>query len=243
MSFKLSKAQRWLAIGLAIVIALVLFQQVDEDGLDETPWLIGLLVIGGLLFIAFGSSSSVSPPSKVTVPTASKDIQADFLEAYTRVANFLKLATANIILLEIGEMRSELLKQADEVGLKFAFAIHWLAIARQSPEAQNGPEAKALLHAAAGHLTETIANQLRLEGIREGVRQKAVQNAAKELAEYRVASVQVAKAFAADQAHPMDPLYCLVEKQLPLGHKTPEAREKFYGATIREQWRRLEGRD
>jgi len=231
-----------MVFALAAIIGLVLFQQVESDGLDEAPWLIGLLVIGGLLFVALSSTPSAPSKGQSTSPK-SKSVEAEFLDAYTHLASFLKAATNRNVPLEVGEMRSELLKQADEVGLKFAFAVHWLAIARQSPEAQNGPEAKALLYTAAGNLTETIANGLRQYGERENIRPRAVKAAARELAEYQKAAVQVAKAFAIDQPNPVDPLYRIVEQQLPLGHKTAEAREKFFGPTVRQLWRTLEGRD
>lgn len=57
MSIKISKAQRWLLVGLAAIIAIILFEQIDDEGLDETPWLIGSLIIGALLFFAIAPSS------------------------------------------------------------------------------------------------------------------------------------------------------------------------------------------
>jgi len=52
----LSKSQRYILIAAAALIGFILFAQIGEEGLEDSPWLIGLLVIAGLLLLAFAPS-------------------------------------------------------------------------------------------------------------------------------------------------------------------------------------------
>ncbi len=218
----------------------------------DSQWLVGLLVVGGLLFAAFSSNSQGAPAAKAkrTMAFGEEEIREEFLETYAQISSFLRAAATNSVPSGVHyeldgistNMRSEILVQADEVGTKLSFAICWLAIARQSPEAQHSATAEKLMLIAGGHLSKAIANQLRQEGLEAEARPRALQAAAKEIGRYKLAAVEAAKAFAASRNHPMDSLYNLVETELPLGHRTPEEREKFYGPKIREQWGRPERR-
>ncbi len=83
MKINISKAQRGLIFGLAAIIAVILFQQIDDDGLDESPWLIGSLIIGGLLFFALAPSAETQPEKrkKQAVRQAPSKSQLDALSS------------------------------------------------------------------------------------------------------------------------------------------------------------------
>jgi hypothetical protein len=49
----LSNVQRYILIGVTAIIAIMLYAQIDDVGLDDSPWMIGLVVIAGLLLLAF----------------------------------------------------------------------------------------------------------------------------------------------------------------------------------------------
>lgn len=49
----LSKIQRFILIGVTVIIAATLYAQIDEVGLEDSPWMIGLVVIASLLLLAF----------------------------------------------------------------------------------------------------------------------------------------------------------------------------------------------
>lgn len=76
MKIKISKAQRGLFFGLAAIISIILFQQIEDEGLDDSPWLTGSLIIGGLLFFALAPLADRQPdkqkrPSPRQVPPKS----------------------------------------------------------------------------------------------------------------------------------------------------------------------------
>ncbi len=49
----LSNVQRYILIGVTAIIAIMLYAQIDDVGLDDSPWMIGLVVIAALLLLAF----------------------------------------------------------------------------------------------------------------------------------------------------------------------------------------------
>lgn len=51
-----SKVQRLILIVIAAIIAIMLFIQIEEEGLRDSPWIVGLVVIAALLMLAFASS-------------------------------------------------------------------------------------------------------------------------------------------------------------------------------------------
>lgn len=53
MRMLLTRVQRYVLIGVAALVGIVLVIQADEEGLRDTPWLFGLIVIAVLLLLAF----------------------------------------------------------------------------------------------------------------------------------------------------------------------------------------------
>lgn len=58
MILKLTKPQRIVALATAGVIGIVLSLQVNEHGLEETPWLIGILVIAALVLLGLKDANN-----------------------------------------------------------------------------------------------------------------------------------------------------------------------------------------
>lgn len=49
----LSNSQRYILIAVSVLVGIVLIAQIEEEGLRDSPWMIGLLVIAALLLLAF----------------------------------------------------------------------------------------------------------------------------------------------------------------------------------------------
>lgn len=54
----LSKTQRLILVAIAALVGVILAAQIDEEGLADSPWLLGLVVIAGLLLLAFAPRRS-----------------------------------------------------------------------------------------------------------------------------------------------------------------------------------------
>lgn len=52
----LSKSQQYILIAVSSLIGFILIAQIGEEGLEDSPWMIGLLIIAGLLLLAFAPS-------------------------------------------------------------------------------------------------------------------------------------------------------------------------------------------
>jgi len=49
----LSKTQRYILIAVAALVGIILIVQIEEVGLRDSPWMIGLLIVAALLLLAF----------------------------------------------------------------------------------------------------------------------------------------------------------------------------------------------
>lgn len=58
LNMMLSRSQRYILIAVAVLIGITLVVQIDKEGLPDSPWMIGLLVIAGLLLLAFAPRKS-----------------------------------------------------------------------------------------------------------------------------------------------------------------------------------------
>lgn len=246
MRLTLNRWQRATIIGIAGLILVILYVQIEEVGLYDSPWLIAVLVVGGLFFVAVSPNrSSVSLKSNLTPEMFSKEdegeatVRQKFQEASGQWTDFLKGSLADRLPSLSRETRSDFGAHIQTIGVKLAYGVYLLVISRRYPEASEGPDAKALKLAAGGLLTRAIHEDFHRMKMPEGTRDKALQAAAREVVEVERAIAKAKQDFASSGPFPMDALWLLVEKQLPLGLKTPADREAFFGIKLRQEIGRL----
>jgi hypothetical protein len=217
MRLGLTSWQRALVVAVAGVIAAILFAQIQEEGLERSPWLIATLVIGALLLLAMAPSrKTVSASASSVTPDAFARNKADeggevvrerFAEAYTRWAGFLKGALVDRAPSMPKEIKGEII-------------------------------ASSLRKVALGMLARGIHDDFKEMGD-QGTRDQALKAAARELAKAQAVTSKVMENFKMNRSFPMEPLWQLVESELPLGLKSPADRESFFGIHLRQEIGRL----
>ncbi|AWC22462.1 hypothetical protein CO731_01926 [Aminobacter sp. MSH1] len=223
MGINLTTIQRRLAMGAAAVVAVLLWVQADSVGLDETPWLIGVLVILALLFLAFAPKRETGKtfPASSTVSANSKNIApaSAFRAAYEIVeAEFMPVFEAAQLGLEKNTVT---IMMADNVRLhaaKLAWIATALALEKAYPGFRKGHRFESLGLIAGVEFRKHLRSVPGMEG--PEAKAKLLTMAAKETAECTFALDQTMARVSANQPIPMSPVFQRVEAGFPFAAMT-----------------------
>jgi hypothetical protein len=250
---KLNRPQRLLLLGGAAVVGFLLFAQISDVGLEEANWLVGSLVILGLLMLAAAGSGapgvSAQPSSKpalqesegtlpVVLDTALVDAKAHFSERFKEL--FSKKAAPPGITIETS---LPIGPTTDPIAWKAAFMIVLLSFAKKVRGFEESGDASKL---AAKTAVEIASSTNRMRAALAGekwsiseLKQDEMQTYLKEVVECRLRVVRTMRQLAQNSEFPLDPIFSLIAREFPFGGSTPSEREEAYGPIARNLMRDL----
>lgn len=230
---RFSKLQRAVLVVAAIVIAAILWGQVGNSGLEDTPWLWGILVIVALLLLASrGQSTEPAMPTIVQPPvpkTTLEDLRPEFLAVVERLGDFIraKLSTLphDLPVQFLGETGGYI----DGVALRGAFA---LTLLRREQRHKGYIETDAVMELrklAIGHLANSKMQDLRRAVDGPPQRAEMIKQAADETIKYEIAVRQALQKKALAEPLALDAVFSLLDRELPLSDGDAGDRVKVYG--------------
>lgn len=231
-SLKFNKLQRAALVVAAAVIGIILWVQIDSSGLDDTPWLWGILIILALLLLASRgeSAGTVMPTIQSPMPKpAIEDLRPEFLEVVGRVEDFIraKLATLphDLPVQFLGETGGYI----DGVALRGAFALTLLRREQRHKGYIESDAVMELRKLAVGHLANSKMQDLRRAVDGPPKRSDLLKQAADETVRYEIAVRQALQKKALAEPLALDAVFALLDRELPLSDGDAEDRLRVYG--------------
>jgi hypothetical protein len=237
-SMALTTTQRRVCTAAAGAIALLLVYQILEVGLEETPWLIGIVVLAGFLGLALAPAAPLAGQrSGPEIATDASVPSLDPVKAFRKATSLTRPRMAAVALPEGVAIGNSLFD--DHVRLQ-ADKLAWMAAFLLAEQSQFGfqetPAYQTL--SATGGLTFARALQPTMANVSK---QDLFKAAAKEMAECVAAVTSTKMALVSGLSYPMNPIFRVIERQLPVSVGVPanvvgdDARlEVAYGAMFRQ---------
>lgn len=244
MNLSLNRIQRRLCVAAACVIAIVLFIQAQDEGLGETHWIIGSIVVVALLVLASATPRAGGPAKAPVSAPASGSRLPQYDSAYERFLAFIEEAAPQTIETLSGlpassplnSVRALLANHFEAAASKAAYMLVFLDAQRRDPDFATSDDQQQLERRAVGRFIHATASDLAQTPTKEPPRSLALKAAAKEFAQCKVAINLSIGAFATSAAAPMDPVYQAIESGLGLAKGKKVSLEAMYGGVAREIW-------
>lgn len=236
MGINLTTTQRRICMGAAAVIGLLLLYQIDQVGIADAPWLIGVLVIAGLLGLALAPQGEKFPATE-RGRNPNVEPKTAFKRAMEVVrAEFMPMAkmphVPGIPLSEHFEGHIGL--QAD----KLAWMATAIALERAHPGFRSGPRFDAFAIAGGTEFRKSLKGAMEALGKDTS---DVLKEAAKETGACTVAVDETMRRMIEGKSCAMTPIFNVVEKQFPYsqvvsngGEVTDETLETAYGPVFRK---------
>jgi hypothetical protein len=155
----LNKMQRGICVAAAGAIAIGVIVQANSNGMDETPWMLGIVAIAALLFIAtIGMRSRSAPkPSAASSEALSLRIVPAFKDAREQFLSFLRTRVREIAPSELDDGQAAILNQMqtmmqhhfEATACVAAFMLVYLAAHKSDADFASSPALRTLKLAAA----------------------------------------------------------------------------------------------
>ena len=240
MRVQLNNVQRGGLVAAAIVIAFILYRQIDDNGLEDTPWLLGILVILALLMFSTArslpgqnaSEKAVHPP--ILNDGTGLKLKADFLEITQRLEDFFRTKVSDIPHTLPVHFFAETAGYLSGVAFRGAFMLTLLKREKQKRGYSESVEVGQLRILAGGLLANSKLEDLRKTSEGEPPkRSDMLKEAAKELARCEVTVRQVLHDIAVAKPYSMDPIFKLIDQEFPLSDGEQAERDETYGPIAR----------
>lgn len=250
----LTIAQRIVAVATAGSIGIVLWLQVSEYGLEDTPWLIGFLVIAALLFLGLKgqNNSEIASDQKQIGPSpavpGSKHITVEqtFCSARNHFERFYREQSEAA---NNAKHRSKIKLHQAVLIRQAAFMAALLSLEIKQNGFANTDGADELREIAFLGISEVA--QFQEEIFRQSLHPSLHGRSAKEVSDELAAdmmgrakaAVDSAKVlFFRDESFPIDPILQLLNGLVPVAKDTPDDRDRVYGPVFRSFFKALKGR-
>lgn len=253
----LSKLQRGVLLGLTAAVGGLLWLQIDEVGLAETPWIAGLLVIGALLVAALAPSKRKADPdldltesnsflaesksyskSISEYDPAFKSIRSAFANAITEWSKFFE---SSVIDRNLDDNRKEIEHSkllARSAALQMAYTTTFMAAVHHRISNPNFSDDQILV-------IRSIAVRILSKVLSDIVLQIPLElnddNSPRSQRDWAIAKLVDCELAAKKSVHSndsrfyMDAVFSLVDGEAFFGIKSEKDREDFYGIKFREE--------
>lgn len=229
MRFNPTTTQRRIVMAAAVVVAVLLYMQARSSGLDETPWLIGVLVIAGLLVAAFAPAQPVAAiPAKPTPLASDAIVPATAFRAARAVIEpaFVALAENANDAFELNVMTGAIVDHARVQAVKLAWIAAAMTIARTDTDFLKGERMAAYALVGGGAVRNLLKG---MPGMAENGDKAVLTASAKEMAACSLALDLAMQGMATSRPHPMNPVYAMVEREFPFAQVSrPDVSDNAY---------------
>lgn len=261
MEFSLTKPQRIVALATAGAIAIVLWVQVEENGLEDTPWLIGFLIIAALISLALKSSStsadSLAQKKKHQVAVAKELKQLSVEQFFSSARNhFERFYREQIEALKDTKRANVLKTKQASLIREAAFMATMLDLEVKMNGFSETHGAEKLRKITFRGISDVI--QLQEDIFRKQATTLASEKATlvfkrpskdigDELAALIVGNAEVAISeskvrFIGDKTYPMEPIFKRLDRAILLAGDSLEDRDRVYGPVFKSYFEAVRGR-
>lgn len=232
--FNFTMAQRAALFSGAAVVAWFLITQSEEAGLQGVAWLLGAVLVVGLAVLAFAPSTDTTDKKALGKPALAinRERLGPLLDQLTGdCVSFLerKLPHANVTPASVMESMKLCYREA---GLKMAFMVLALVAAKRHRAFIGSGEQRYLEIIAAGRLTVLVEKDLSTSADVAAPRRRelALKAVTRDMASCLAAIGATMNNFVVTSKHPTDPVFALINHQVPLvsGAGTADERSAMY---------------
>ncbi len=252
MNFSLNTMQRVMFFIAALILALLLFAQIEEYGLGESNWIIGSLIILALSLIAISGRRSEEqipvpiPPSgkpefdrlSPVVADALEDAKTQFHSQFKKL--FEQSTPAGIKIVESG---MPIVDSSAFAAWKAAYMIVLLSLSKRQSGYENSREADQLMTMTAAKVavaTEKMRAEIEGSDInRVSLDSERGKQYLLEIVQCRLRVMKTMSLLARNAEFPLDPIFGLISKDFAWGGSTPIEREQSFGPLARNIMREL----
>ena len=239
---ELNAVQRLGMLFAALLTSALLWQQIEEYGLDETHWIIGILTILALAFVAASgmqkshAQPSAAPSEKPIVSDQTGErLKGEFLAINQRLEDFLRAKLKTIPRDEYVQFVAETSCGVSDTALLGSFMLTLICREQRSRGYVESVEVGQLRLLAVGLMTNNKMEDLRRSTDSEPPkRADMIKLSAGELVHGEIAVRQVLQNVALAAQMPLDPIFEIMNRNLPIAENGAAARHEAFGAVAQE---------
>lgn len=213
LNIRLKQSQKYILLGSAVVVAILLYVQADRVGIDDTPWLLGVSIISILLFILV---SAANDTTKIFSAKSSNAIDAfhRHKKAFDAISPvFIAISEKSTSFFEKNEMTTAFQHHALIAATKFAWMTTLLMMDKDLKDFRKSEYfEKFCLFGGSEvirYLTPT-SNALNMD------KKSMIVTAATEMSNCTAAVDSVKKRATSDKPYFMNAIFELIENEFPI---------------------------